>query len=81
MKKSVPKHAEDQGQTHAGFLIVGLVSGSSFEPRLIDSMGFILVSLTLSDFNNPSSPSSAWFLELCLIFGCGFLYLFPSVAG
>ena len=47
-------------------------------PRLVDSVGFLVVSLTPLA---PSSPSSARFPGLCLMFGCGSLHLFPSVAG
>ena len=39
-------YAEDLGQSHASFLVVGSVSGSSYEPTLVDSVGFLLVSLT-----------------------------------
>ena len=34
------------GQSHIGSLVVGSVSVSPYEPRLVDSVGFLVVSLT-----------------------------------
>ena len=39
-------HTYSQGQSHAGSLVVVLVSMSFFEYRLFDSVGFLMVSLT-----------------------------------
>lgn len=49
---------------------------SPCEPRLVDFIGFLVVSLT------PLGPSillpfSTGFLKLCLMFGSGSLHLFP----
>ena len=49
-------------------------------PRLVDSVGFIIMSLTYLAPKNPFSPS-AGFPKLHLVFGCGSLDLFLSVAG
>lgn len=45
-KPSPNIHAEDLGQTHTGSFMLGLVSGSPWEPRLVDPVGFLMMSLT-----------------------------------
>ena len=59
-------------------LLVSSVSVSTYEPRLVDSVGFLVVSLTPQA---PPSPSFTGFPELHLMFGCVSLPLFPRVAG
>ena len=75
-------------------MLVPLVSVSSFEPCLIDSVGHILLVFFIpSDFHNLFFPSSAGFPKLqekghgedlqfgasiSLMFGCGSLHLSPS---
>ena len=39
-------YAEGLGQTHVGSLIVGSVSVTLYEPKLVDSVGFLMMSLT-----------------------------------
>jgi hypothetical protein len=49
---------------------------SPYAPRLIDSVGFLVVSSTsMSPLVLPPT-SSTGFPELCLIFGCGSVHLF-----
>ena len=62
------------GQTHKGSLIVDSVSVSLYEPRFIDPMGFLVVSLTSlapSVLPPPLSQDS-------LIFGCGSPHVMDS---
>jgi hypothetical protein len=73
-------YQEGPGQSYAGSMVVFSDHVSHYEPRLVDSTGFLM------DFLTPlppliSFPSSAGFLELHLMFVCGSLHLFPSVAG
>ena len=68
-------YAEGLGQSHAGSLVVGPVS----EP-LGSFCGFSCGVLNPSGSYNPSSPSFSEFSKLGLMFGCGSLHLFPSVA-
>ena len=64
---SITKHniyVEDLAQAHGGSVIATSVSVSSYEPYLVDYLGYILlVSLT----HLPSSPYSAGFHKLHLI--------------
>lgn len=57
-------------------MIVGLVSVSPHVPRLVDSVGFLVVPLT------PTTLLSLFCRvpKLFLMFSCGSLHLFPSVA-
>lgn len=60
-------------------MVIGSFSVSPYEPRLVDSMGFLEVSLNL--LAHTILPlSSTGVSELHLMLGCGFLYLFPTVA-
>ena len=54
------------GQSYASFLVGDSLSVSPCEPRLADSVGFLVVSMSLL------APT---------ICGCGSLHLFLSVAG
>ena len=60
-------YAECLSQSQAGSLLVSSVSVTLYEPRLVDSAGF----LDPSNLYNFFSSSSAGFSELCLIFDCG----------
>ena len=66
------------GQYHASSLVVSSVYVISYIPRLLVSMGFLVVLLTppLGSYNY----SSLRFPELSLVFVLG-LHLFPSAAG
>ena len=55
--------------------IVRLVSVSPYEPRLIDSVYFLLVSLAPYDAYNSSFPSSTEFHNLHLTFCCFYTFL------
>lgn len=48
-----------------------------YRPRTVVSVGFLVVFLITGSFH-PSSPSSTWFPELCLMFSCRSLHLFLS---
>ena len=75
-------YAENLGQTRVASLVVSSVSVNLCEPQVGDSVVcFLKVSLTPSGSYNLSSPSSTGFHELCLMFDCGSLHLFPSAAG
>ena len=74
--------AEGLGQSQEGSLVVGSVSVSPCEQRLVVSVCFLVVHLTpLDPTINPSSLSSAGFSEFHPVFDCGSLHLFPSVTG
>ena len=60
-------------------MIVKSASVSSCEPRLVNSVGFLVMSFDPSGSYNSSSLSSVKFPQLCL-FDCGSLHLLPSVA-
>jgi hypothetical protein len=65
---------------HACFLVGGSVFVSPHDPRSVDSVGLLVVFLTPlvpSIFYSSTRPHSP---QLCLLFSCGFQYLFPSVA-
>lgn len=73
-------YAEDLRQTHTGSLIVSSVSMNFYEHCLVDFVGFLVVPMThptLLILPLPLPQDS----ELQLMFGCGSLNLFPSVAG
>jgi hypothetical protein len=59
-------------------MIVALVSVNPYESCLVNPVGRVL---KLFGSYNPSAPSSIGFPELYLMFGCGSLHLFSSVAG
>ena len=63
------------GQSHAGSLVVGSVSVGSYEQWLVDSVGFLVMCLTLL---SPITPSSAGFPKLCLVLG--WLWVSASVS-
>jgi hypothetical protein len=71
------------GPAHTCSLVGGLVFVSPHQPRLVDSVGLLVVSLTLPPSGSlTSSPHSSTRLpELHPKFGCGSLHLFPSAAG
>jgi len=62
------------------FLVGGRLSVSPHGPRLVYSVGLLTVSLTLQ-LTQFSLPLFHRFPELCLMFDCGYLHLFPSTAG
>jgi hypothetical protein len=69
-------------KSHAGSIMATVVSVSFHEPWLVDSVGWVLlVAFDPSGFYSSSYLSSVGFPEVCLMFGCGFLHLFPSAAG
>ena len=47
-------------------------------PRLVDSLSFLITSLTPFGSHNPFLPSSSGFSKLGLMSGYGSLHLFPS---
>lgn len=57
-------YAEWIGQSHVNFLGVCLVSGSPYEPNLVDSVGFVHSVLELSGSYNSFSPFPAGFPKL-----------------
>ena len=69
-------YAEILCQSHAGSLVGGSVSVSPYGPRLVDSVGFLVVSLTplaptiLPAWLLQDSPSSSYCLSvgLCICF-------------
>lgn len=63
-------YREGLGQSHAGLQVVGLVSVRPYEPTLVAYVGF-LWCLDPMALYYLFSPSSAGFLELGLMFGCG----------
>ena len=71
---------EDVGQTQAGYLVVSSASLSHYGPRLVSYVGFLVVS-SISLTHRIRIFLSARFPELCLMFGCESLNLFPSVTG
>jgi hypothetical protein len=73
-------NAEGLGKSHAGFLVVSTVSRSPYEPKLVNFVGFLLISSIPLVFTILPPPPSTGFPKLHLMFGCGSLYLFPSVA-
>ena len=67
-------YAEGLGQSHAGSLIDSSVSVSSYEPRLLDSVGFLVMPLTSLALSSP-------LLQYFLSFACetsSFYYLLCS---
>jgi hypothetical protein len=72
---------EDLSQSQACSLVGSWVSVNAYGPRLVDSIGFLVVpstplaSKTLPPLLLQDSP------KLCLMFGCGSLHLFISVSG
>lgn len=77
MVRSLTLHTCDMyvkglGQSNAGSLVVGSTSVSPHEARLVDSMGFPVVALTLVPVNS-SSVSSIGFSEFQPMFVCGSL--------
>jgi hypothetical protein len=60
-------------------LVGGSVSVSPEGPRLVDSVGFHVVSSI--PWLSPSSQVSTRFPKFYLMPDCGFLHLFPSAAG
>jgi hypothetical protein len=69
----------DLGPAPACYLVGGPGSVSPYDPRLVDFVGLLVVSLT------PLAPSIQFPILLqdslnCLMFGCGSLHLAPSVA-
>jgi hypothetical protein len=52
---------------------------SPYDAWLVDSMGFLMMSLKLLAPTS-STPSFSGFLELYLMFDCGSLHLLPLVA-
>jgi hypothetical protein len=58
-------------------LVGGSVSLRPHGPRLVDFCGVLKPSGLL----NSVLHSSTRLLEVCLMFGCGSLYLFPSASG
>ena len=73
--------AEGIVPSHIYFLVSVSVSVSSYGPKLVDYVGFLVVSLTPLIPSILPPPLLQDFPKLCLIFGCGSQYLFPSVAG
>ena len=73
-------YAECISESHGDSLVVSSVSVSPYEPRLADSLSFLVVSLTPLALTILSPHSSAGFPKLQLMFGCG-SHLFPPVAG
>jgi hypothetical protein len=73
-------YAEGLGQTHAGSLVGGSVSVSPYRPRLVDSVGFVVVPLISWLLQTVLSLSSG-FPKLYLMFGSGSLHLFLSLLG
>lgn len=61
-------YAEGLGQTHASSLVDGSVFVSFCEPRLVDSVSFLVVSLT------PLVPRILPLLLLQFLFGCWSLW-------
>ena len=69
-------------------LVCGSDSESSQGPRFVDSFGLLVRFPSISGPSilspNSSLPTSNSFIsvpDLCLMFGCGYLYLFQSAAG
>lgn len=66
-------YVEGLGQTHASSLIVssGSFSVNAYVPRLVDSVGSFVASLSPYGFYNSSSPCSAKFPKICEMFDSG----------
>lgn len=62
-------YAKFLGQFHAGPMVAGSVR--PFESRLVDSVAFVVVSLTASGSFILFSPSSVGCPKLLLMFDCG----------
>lgn len=73
-------YSEGLAQSHAGSLIFGSVAMSPYEPRLVGSVGFLVMFFILL-FLQSLSPSFQGILKLCLMIDYRSLHLFPSVAG
>jgi hypothetical protein len=74
--------AEGLGQSLANFLVAGSVSLNPYRPRLVDSVGFLMVSLIDSvESYILSYPSSTILSKFHLGFSCESLHLFPSFSG
>jgi len=69
------------GLVHACSLVGGSVSVSPHRSRLVDSLGLLVVSLIPLGSLNSSPDSSTELPELCLMFSCGSLHLFPTADG
>jgi hypothetical protein len=57
-------YAESLRQSHAGFLVVHSVSMIPYEPRLVDSAGFLVVSLMPLAEVSPPHPTPALFCRI-----------------
>lgn len=68
-------------QPRAGFVIATSVSMSTHEPCLVDSVGWVLVSLAPLAPTVLPSLSSVGFSKLHLMFGSGSLHLLPTATG
>ena len=73
-------YVEGLGQSHAGFLVVNSFSVSSYEPRLVDSVGFLVITLAqlAPTILPPSLPQDS--LSSALMFYYGSVQLSPSIA-
>lgn len=76
---TINMNADVLGQTHAGFLIVSSCSVSPNEPRLINSVDFLMMFLAHLAPTILPSPFTG-LLEPHLVIGCGSLRLFVSAA-
>ena len=71
-------YAEGICQFHAGSLVDGIASGSSYELSLVGFVGFLVVPLTSLVPTTLPPLSSTGFPKTGLMFDCGSLYLFLS---
>ena len=73
-------YAEDLEEMHSCTLIVALVFASPHEPRLVDSLGLLLVVSWPSGFYTMSSLSSSGFPVIHQMFDCESLHLLQEFA-
>jgi hypothetical protein len=69
------------GRAPACYLVGGSVSVNPIVPMLVDSVGFLVVSLTFQLIQLYSTHFHKTPHALCLMFGYGCLHLFSSAAG
>ena len=77
MKTKLHTCVEGLPPSHACSLVGSLVSVGPYGPRLVDYVGFLVMSLTSLALSILLSHCSIEFPKLCH----GSLHLFPSVAG
>lgn len=75
------KYAESLSQSHTGSLFMDSISESSYDPMLVDSVGFFCDVLYPSGSFNHSFLSSTEFPGLSLILSCRSLNLLLSFVG